>query len=229
MDISIRLRNIAALIDKCNCAADIGSDHGYLPVFLIKNDVCQKAIASDINKGPVERTRINVRLNDCEDRIDCRQGAGLRTIKPYEAECAVIAGMGGNLIRDIIEESPEVFRSLQYAVLQPVQNSEVLRKHIYEKGYRILEEELCIDENKFYEIIKVKYDNIEIKVDEIYYEVSSMLVEKKHPFMKDFINLKINKYMKISNSIIEDTLLAEKRKLEIRDKIFKLKELVKCL
>jgi tRNA (adenine22-N1)-methyltransferase len=229
MDISIRLRSIASMIDKCSCVADIGTDHGYLPVFLVKNSICSRAIASDINKGPVDKARTNVRFENCEDMIECRQGAGLMTIKPFEAECAVIAGMGGNLIRDIIEESPMVFKSLQYAVLQPVQNSEVLRKHIYEKGYRILDEELCIDESKFYEIIKVKYDNIKIEVDEIHYEVSNILIQKKHPLLEDFINLKISKYVKILNSIKEDTLLAQKRKIEIENKIFKLKELLKCL
>lgn len=229
MEIGIRLKSIASLIQNCDCIADIGTDHGYLPVFLVKNKIILSAIASDINKGPVDKARTNISIEDCDDKIECRQGAGLKTLKPFEVECAVIAGMGGNLIRDIIEESPQVFRNLKYAVLQPVQNSEVLRKHIYRKGYRILDEELCIDENKFYEIIKVKYDNVVEDVDEIYYEVSKILIEKKHPLIKDFINFKLNNYIKIFNSIKEDTVLATRRKTEIQYKISKLKELFTCI
>lgn len=229
MDISIRLKSIASLVEECDCVADIGTDHGYLPVFLAKNGICLRAIASDINKAPVDKARRNIKLQNCVHIIDCRQGAGLTTIKPFEADCAVIAGMGGNLIRDIIEESTEVFKSLNYTVLQPVQNSEVLREYIYKKGYKILDEELCLDENKFYEIIKVKYDNTVYDVNEIYYEISEILLEKKHPLMKDFINLKLNNYTRILNSIKKESILAEKRRNEITCKIIKLKELLECL
>lgn len=78
-------------------------------------------------------------------------------LKPNEVDSVVIAGMGGNLIRDIIEERLDVFKSLKYAVLQPVQNPEVLREYLYKRGFNILGEQLCIDESKYYEIIKVCY------------------------------------------------------------------------
>lgn len=229
MNISTRLKAIASLVDECDKIADIGTDHGYLPIFLMKNHVCEKAIASDINKGPVERAKENIIKEGLENNISCRLGPGMNTIKPHEVDCAIIAGMGGNLIRDIIEQDKEVFKSLKYLILQPVQNPDVLRKYIYDSGYEILEEELCVDENKYYEIIKVKYDEKPHKPDPIYYEVSSKLIEKKHPLIKEYIDFKIHKYNNVLSYISEDTALAEERKIQLNHKINKLEEKLKCL
>lgn len=229
MEISLRLRTVATMVDKCECIADIGTDHAYLPIYLIKNKICNKAIASDINKGPVEKARFNIKLENLQDKIQCRLGAGLKTIKHGEIQGIIIAGMGGNLIKDILDENIDIFKEVKFAVLQPVQNPEVLRKYIYEKEYKIIDEELCLDDGKFYEILKIAQEREPKELDSIFYEVGKVLFDKKHPVLKDFINVKINKYTKILNNIKEDTMLAQNRKNEIGYKIKKLKELLKCL
>lgn len=226
MELSTRLETIASMVDKCECVVDVGTDHGYIPIYLVRNNICNTAIASDINKGPVEKARFNVRIEGLEDKINCRLGGGLTTINKGEVQGIVIAGMGGNLIRDIIEERKEIFKEVEFAVLQPVQNPEVLREYIYQKGYKIIDEELCIDENRFYEIIKIKYDNNPKKVDEIFYEVGKSLVDKKHSLLPKFIEEKIKKYNKILLNIKENTELADKRKKELRVKIDRLEELL---
>lgn len=229
MELSLRLKTIVSLVDKCNCVADIGTDHGYVPIELIKNSICIKAIASDINKGPVKKANINITSEDLQEQIDCRMGSGLNTVKVGEAQGVIIAGMGGNLIRDIIEEGLEVFKKCEFVILQPVQNPEVLREYIYKKGYHIIDEELCIDENKFYEIIKIKYDNKVEKVDSIFYEVGKSLIDKKHHLVAKFIKFKILTYNKILGNIKDDTKLARDRKVDVKVKIQKLEELLKCL
>ncbi|MBU5483500.1 class I SAM-dependent methyltransferase [Clostridium sp. MSJ-11] len=229
MDISMRLKTMANMVDKCCCCADIGTDHGYIPIYLIKKGICDKAIASDINKGPCNKAKKNIKKEELEDKIECRIGGGLTTIKVGEANVAVIAGMGGNLIRDIIEESIEVFKNLDYVIVQPVQNPEVLREYIYSKGYTIIEEELCFEEEKYYEIMKIAYDNKIEKVDSIFYEVSYYLVKNNHPLIKEFTLNKINKYNKVLDYIKEDTEGAKIKKDEINKKICKLKELIACL
>lgn len=227
MELSLRLKTIASMVDKCECVADIGTDHGYIPIYLIRNGVCKRAIASDINKGPVEKAKFNVRIEDLQDKIDCRLGGGLSTLKEGEVQGIVIAGMGGNLIRDIIEENIDIFKEAEFAILQPVQNPEVLREYIYSKGYKIIDEELCIDENKFYEIIKIRYDNNVQIVDSIFYEVGEKLLSKNHPLVKDFIEYKIERCEKIFNNIKDNTDLAQKRKVELKENIKKLEELLK--
>jgi tRNA (adenine22-N1)-methyltransferase len=230
MELGIRLNKIASMVDNCECIADIGTDHAYIPIFLVQENLCNKAIASDINHGPVMKAESNVSNHNLENRIQCRQGGGLTTLKPGEAQCAIIAGMGGNLIRDIIEDSMEVFKELSSAILQPVQNPEVLRQYVYNSGYKIIDEELCYEDGKYYEMMKISYSDNYREAEPIFYEISQVLIEKKHPLIKQYISYKLNKYNKIYNSINESTDTAVARKKEVSYKIEKLEELQKlCL
>jgi tRNA (adenine22-N1)-methyltransferase len=229
MELSIRLGKTASLVEPCGCVADIGTDHAYIPIYLVKKGICGRAIASDINRGPIKKAERNISLHGLTDKIECRVGPGLNTLKKGEADVAIIAGMGGNLIRDILEERLDLFREFRYAVLQPVQNPEVLREYIYSKGYDIVDEELCIDENKYYEIMKIRFDEKKYEVDEIFFEVSEKLYKEKHPEIKDFIRHKAEKYRKILDKIQDETALALERKKELEKKLRKLEEMLECL
>lgn len=226
MIISDRLLKIASMVDKCNVVADIGTDHGYIPIHLIKNNVCNLAIASDINDGPVKKATFNVSIEGLSDKISCRKGGGLNTLKVNEANVVIIAGMGGNLIRDIIEEKKNIFSKLEYAILQPAQNPEVLRKHLYEQGYQILQEELCFDEGIYYEILKVRCGNNKQVKTELEYEIAPLLIENNHPLVKDFINSKIDRNNKIAERMEIKTEAAMKRKESLIEKNNKLKEIL---
>lgn len=231
MELSLRLRTICNMIDSCKTIADIGTDHGYIPIYLIKNKICEFAIACDINKGPLEKAKENIKLENLEDNISLRLGSGFNVITPGEANVAIIAGMGGHLIKDLIESGMEVFKSLDYLILQPVQNPDVLRKYIYDNGFEIIKEELCIDEKIFYEIIKIRYvnanENIRKVENNIFYEVSYDLIKQKHPLVNNFIQYKINRYSNILKYIQEDSSLATLRKKEVKEKIYKLEELLR--
>lgn len=229
MNLSDRLKVVGGMIKDVNTIVDVGTDHAYIPIYLIKNNIIEKAIASDINSGPVEKAKKNVSNYNLGDKIICRLGGGLTTVKPKEVDAAIIAGMGGNLIRDIIEESKEVFKNLDYAILQPVQNPEVLREYIYKSGYKIIDEELVKEEDKFYEIFKVKYDNKIKEVRPIHYEVSETLIKKKHPVMKEYLAFKLDKYTKIYSGLNQETESAIKRKEQLEKIIIKLKEFLQCL
>jgi len=226
MELGIRLENIASMVDKNDKIVDVGTDHAYIPIYLIKKGICESAIASDINKGPVDKARKNIALENLQQSIECRLGGGLTTVTPNEVQVAIIAGMGGNLIKDILEEGIDVFKNLEYCILQPVQNPEVVRKYIYDKGYNIIDEEICIEDDKFYEIIKVKYDNTPQKIDPIYYEIGKKLLDKKHPLIFPYIRYKVEKYYKAFNSILDNSPNAIARKEEIMNLIMKLKELL---
>lgn len=229
MEISDRLKCIASMVEKCDSIADIGTDHAYLPIYLIKKQICRSAIASDINKGPVEKAQFNIAFENVKNSIECRLGPGFTTIKPKEVNVAIIAGMGGNLIRDIIEEDLQVFKSLDYLVLQPMQNPDILRKYIYESGFTVLDEDLCKEEYKYYEVLKIRYNNKPRVLSQEYYEVSKSLLEKKHPLIREYICIKIKKYDKICNNINDQGAGAQKRKNNLEKKVIKLKEMVECL
>ena len=223
MIISRRLKLISGLIADVNSMVDVGTDHGYVPIDLIKANKIDFAIASDINKGPVEKAKKNVRDNNLQDKISCRLGGGLTTVSSGEVEAAVIAGMGGNLIRDILEESKEVFKSLKYVIVQPVQNPEVLRKYLYNSGCNIIDEWIIYDEEKYYEIMKISWGNKPKAVEPIYYEISEILLNKKDITYKEYLNYKLEKYLRVYEELKGDTENSRKRKEELSDKIEKIK------
>ncbi|GAA0747265.1 class I SAM-dependent methyltransferase [Clostridium oceanicum] len=227
MEISNRLKTVALMVDKCEKIVDVGTDHAYIPIYLLNKGLCKYAIASDINKGPIDKAKINIVRENLDKNIECRLGPGLTTVSPKEVQGAIIAGMGGHMIKDILEESKDVFKSLDFLVLQPVQNPDALRCYLYKNGYEIIEEQLAVDENRFYEIIKIKYDKIRVPIeDDIYYEIGKDLIDKKHPLLKRFLNHKIDVNLKILNNITQDTEGAMLRKRELKVKIQKLRELL---
>ncbi len=227
MELSTRLKTIANMVEQCDSVIDVGTDHGYIPIYLVENDMIKSAIASDINKGPVEKARNNITHNNVNSQICCRLGSGLSTVKKGEVQVAIIAGMGGNLIRDILEGDLDVVKLFKYMILQPVQNAEVLREYLYSTGYDIIDEEICKDDGKFYEIIKVRYNTKPIILDSIYYEISKILLQKKTLVMEKFIEFKLQKYTRIYNSLNEDTTAAKDRKEQLYNLITKLKEFLK--
>ena len=229
MELSKRLMKIASYVNYCEAIADIGTDHGYIPIYLVKNNKCNSAIASDINKGPIEKASTNIRFEGLSEKIKCLLGGGLKPLKVGEVNGVIIAGMGGNLIRDIILEDIEKVKLYDFLILQPAQNPEVLRKFLYNNNFEILNEDLILDDGKFYELFKVKYNENAKKInvkDEISYEISSILLESNNSLVNDYIKSKIKKYENIMTYIKDDTSLAKKKKDILNEKINKLKEMI---
>lgn len=230
MELSNRLNWIINKLDKCETIMDVGTDHGYIPIYLIKNNIAKKVIASDVNKSPLEKAKINAKLENISDKIDLRLGGGLEPLNLNEAQVAIIAGMGGNLIRDILENDIDKVNNLEYLVLQPAQNPEVLREYLYKNNYEILDEDLCFDEGKYYELFKVRYKKGDyINLEPIFYEISPVLLNKKSDILKEYIEDKIRNYKKISNFILDNTEHAISRKNELKEKIKRLEDLKKNL
>lgn len=193
MELSKRLKRIAEHVDKCESVADIGTDHGYIPIYLVKEGICKKAIASDINKGPIEKAKVNVAFEGVSNKIKCLLGPGLNPLKVGEVNGVILAGMGGNLTRDILLADMDKVKKYDFIILQPAQNPEVLREFLYKNDYEIIDEDLIKDEGRFYELFKVKYNENSEKLvfeDELYYEVSPLLREKNHSLFKEFIEEK---------------------------------------
>ena len=229
MELSKRLMKIASYVNYCEAIADIGTDHGYIPIYLVKNNKCSSAIASDINKGPIEKASTNIRFEGLSEKVKCLLGGGLKPLKVGEVNGVIIAGMGGNLIRDIILEDIEKVKLYDFLILQPAQNPEVLREFLYNNNFEILNEDLILDDGKFYELFKVKYNENAKKInvkDEISYEISSILLESNNSLVNDYIKSKIKKYENIITYIKDDTSLAKKKKDILNEKINKLKEMI---
>lgn len=147
-----RLQKIYDIVPPCTTAADIGTDHAYIPVCLCLSGKCQSAIASDIRKGPLERALATIEEYGAAS-VKTRLGSGLMTVKPNEAQAIIIAGMGGILIADIIETSKETALSASKLILQPMTAVPELREYLTENGFKIEKEYLVREEEKIYTVI----------------------------------------------------------------------------
>ncbi|MGL5417140.1 MAG: tRNA (adenine(22)-N(1))-methyltransferase [Clostridium sp.] len=219
MELSKRLEKILENVDETECLLDVGTDHGYIPIEAIKRGLAKKAIAADINKDPLDKAKLNAIFEGVDESIEVRLGNGLDVIDSNEVSTVVIAGMGGNLIRDILEKGKDKIKNTEI-ILLPAQNPEVLRKYLYTNGYKILKEDLCLDEEIFYEIFKVKVSSEEkTELEEIYYEISPVLIRDKNSLMKEFLEAKKEKANRILKNIVDESETAKLRRKELEEKI----------
>ncbi|MDZ4906988.1 tRNA (adenine(22)-N(1))-methyltransferase, partial [Clostridium perfringens] len=174
----------------------------------------------DINKEPLDKAKLNAILEGMGDELEFRLGDGLAVLGQGEVDVTVIAGMGGKLIRDILEAHIEKVNDMSYLILQPAQNPEVLREYLYNNNYEIISEDLCLDDNIYYELFKARRKEGEAtKLDSIYYEVSPKFLMSKHPLMKEYLISKVENYKKILGFITESTVNASERRKLVNEKI----------
>lgn len=151
-----RLRRLADLVPENARLADIGTDHGYIPVYLLQQGRISHAIAADIGAEPLEHARRTAQEYDCTEQIDFRLCDGLAGIKAEEADCILIAGMGGETIISILEHAPWLHGGGHRLLLQPQSRQELLRTWLTEHGFRILREHLALDKGTIYNVMQVE-------------------------------------------------------------------------
>lgn len=156
LELSPRLGAIAGLVpESCGCLADIGTDHGYVPVSLLLEGKIRRAGASDIGAPPLDHARRTAAQYGVTEKLDFRLGDGLSVLDPGEAEVIVIAGMGGDAITEILAAAPWS-RAGPLLLLQPMSKAEVLRAFLPENGYAVLAERLVQDTGVLYPILTVR-------------------------------------------------------------------------
>lgn len=155
MELSIRLRAVADLVTAGYTLADIGTDHAYLPISLLKEGRIPSAIAMDVNRGPLDIAGAHVAECGLADRVALRLSDGFSAIRPGEVESAVIAGMGGALVIRILREGADVVRSLKECILQPQSELDKVRTFLLEEGFFFLSEDMVKDGGKYYPMMRV--------------------------------------------------------------------------
>lgn len=189
--ITQRLQGIIDMVSG-EVAADIGCDHAYVPIRLIKEGHIKRAIACDKNKGPAGTALDNIRRNSLEDVIEVRVGEGLLPLSPGEADIIIIAGMGGKLIGDIIEQSPDVARYARL-VLQPMNFQAELRKKLFSLGYSIEKEGLRKEGFKIYNIFSAVKKEAEEKPPILYHLPKELFSDPLFPMLVDKKEREFNK------------------------------------
>lgn len=201
MELSKRLRAVAELVTPGYRVADIGTDHAYVPIWLVKEGKAPYAIAMDVNEGPLQRADEHIREYGLENQIRTRRSDGLKELNPYEADSMIAAGMGGALIIQILEKSPDVVCSLKECILQPQSEIAKVRKFLIKNGFFIEDENIVYEDGKFYPMMKVipgKKETLPYGEEE--YEYGRILLKKRHPVLKEFVFREI----RIRNGILKN-------------------------
>ncbi len=229
--LSARLKMVADYVNKCSVVADIGTDHGYIPIWLVKNNICKKAIAADISKGSCNKAQNNINFNKLEDKISVRCGNGLEVIDSNieNVDCIIISGMGGLMTVSVLESNTETVNNASQLVLQPQRDINEVRKYVINHNFKIIDENIIKDNNKYYTAINCINDMSEKYTEsELYF--GKYLVNYKSEIFKEYVNIEMNKlYNALLN--IKDNLSYDNmnRYNELKNKYNMYKEVYKCL
>lgn len=166
MKLDNRLMAIANLVRNGKDFADIGTDHAYLPVYLVEKGIINKAIASDLRVGPLENAKATVELYGYSDKIELRLSDGLDNFNENEVQEIAVAGMGGLLISSFIERTKWLKNKDIHLILQPMTHVEDLRKSLFDNGFIIDNEVVAEDGDKSYIVLSAYfYDNVTAYTD----------------------------------------------------------------
>jgi len=179
---------------------DIGTDHAYIPIYTCQNGLTDRAIACDINPGPLEIAKKNINNFGLNKMIETRLCSGFDAVKPGEAECAVIAGMGGGLIIDIIKNAHNVVQALNSLILQPQLDIPSVRRYIHLVGYRITKECLVEDASKFYNVIVCEKGE-DASYTEAEYIIGKKLIESHSETFEKYLRKQLVSLEKIKSNI----------------------------
>lgn len=154
MLLSDRMRAVVGLVQPCKSIADIGCDHGYVAMELVRSNICRHVIAMDIHRGPLERARHNIADYDMLDYIEIRLSDGVKALNAGEAEGIICAGMGGKLIISILEQGKELVEEMNQVILQPQSELNEVREYLREKGFLIEKEDMIYEDGKYYPMMR---------------------------------------------------------------------------
>lgn len=196
--LSKRLQAVYQMVDANTRVADIGSDHAYLPVELIEEKVANYAIAGEVAKGPMSRSKEDVEKFGLSDKIDVRLGDGLAVIKADDLiDTVVIAGMGGILIQSILTNATEEQLShVKTLVLQPNIGEPLVRRWLVENSFKIIDEDIVEEDHHVYEIIKAEKVTEPVTLTDAEFLMGPVLIQKKTPTFVAKWEHKLNGYHK---------------------------------
>lgn len=226
--LSKRLQQVAQTVKNGELIADIGTDHAYIPIYLIKNKITKKAIAADISKGSCKKASLNINLRGLSDLIDVRCGNGLEVIEENEEpNVIVIAGMGGLMTISVLESNKRAVQCADQLVLQPQRDIEKVRKYIHSICFKIESEKMLKEGDKFYNIINAVKGCEEYT--EIEYLFGKKLIEERSSVLKEYVDTENNKLL----TVLENMKNAAKENTADYERLNRLSEkyneVMKCL
>lgn len=227
MKLSKRLETIASMVPAAaadGLVADVGTDHGFVPIWLVEQKKAGRALAMDVRSGPLQRAQEHIREHKLEQAIETRLSDGLAGLKPYEADTVVIAGMGGELMLRILRDGGHVRDTVRHWVLSPQSELREFRHGLEKLGLAIVREVMVEEDGKYYTIMlaepgKMHYDG------EYQYRYGDCLIRDKSPELAALLKKEERQYKEIISRLqLQQGEAAKSRLAEMRQKLEEIKE-----
>lgn len=214
MKLSNRLEMVVSFVKPGESAADVGTDHGHVPVELVRRGIVKHAYAMDVRKGPLSKAEENIAAAGMKEKIETRLSDGVQKLSAGEAESVIIAGMGGELVIHIMENGRHVWETVEQWVLSPHSEIHKVREWLEINGFRIAKEDMVFEEGKFYTVLDVRKCECKVKTDlteEMGEDARLSLIQDKFELEKRY------RYgtclRKAKNAVFADFLKDEEEKL----------------
>ncbi|SDI94924.1 tRNA (adenine(22)-N(1))-methyltransferase [Salimicrobium halophilum] len=230
MELSERLSLLSKFLPEDAQFADIGSDHAYLPVSFCQKHPEARAIAGEVNEGPLRSAQSEITRQELEDRVEARLGDGLEVLENGEVNAVVIAGMGGPLIASILDKGKDKLEGVQRLLLQPNIHAVAVRRWLEEHGFCLVHEEILEENGHVYEILIADRHADESLYSEENKEVEMwlgplLMKQKAAPFMKKWES-HLNNRERILKQLELSSQNQEEKKRELTREIGQLKEVL---
>lgn len=223
MNLSNRLFAVAAMVSQGCRVADVGTDHAYVPIYLVKNGIIPSAIAMDIRQGPLDRAKDHIKEYEVDANIQTRLSDGVAALMPGEVDSLVIAGMGGNVMIHILQGAGHVISTLSECILQPQSEIARFRYFLDRNGFKTVQENIVEEEGKFYPMMRVippqgKTLFLLEECPELgpEFRYGKLLLESRHPVLKVFLEKELHKNNKIIQNMEKFSNNGSKRIQELQ-------------
>ena len=204
--LSERMKAITRMVTPGMRVCDLGCDHGFVSIYLAKENIAPSVLAMDIGKGPLTQAQLHIEEAGLSDRITTRLSDGLKQYQEGEADCLIIAGMGGPLMQEILSDKKA--ESFEELVLSPQSEIAEFRKFLTDRGLQIIAEDMICEDEKYYQIMKARWSRKEneasgsitipdTKQEEIECRFGPLLLAQRHPVLKQYLEKEEHKYIRL--------------------------------
>ncbi|MGN0242886.1 MAG: tRNA (adenine(22)-N(1))-methyltransferase [Lachnospiraceae bacterium] len=202
MSFSNRMKMVASFVPEGSRIADIGTDHAFVPIELVRSGKIPSAIAMDINPGPLDKAICNIKEFGLSHQIQCRLSDGLENLKDEEADVIIMAGMGGDLMIQILEKGSHALITPKGLVLQPQSEWGRVRHYLHDHGFRIDREEMIVEDGKYYVAMYV-FRGLESYQEEYQYEFGKLLIDNRNQDLYRYLKKEETTYSHIFRELKE--------------------------
>lgn len=199
------METVISFVDSKTTVADVGTDHGFIPIELVRRGLAAGAVAMDVRQGPLKQAREHIRQHGLEEKIETRLGDGVEKLKPGEADTVVIAGMGGQVMIHILENGRHLWRSVRHWILSPQSELDKVRRFLHRNGFDITKEKMVEDEGKYYTVMDVVFGGDRKgpreELTQIQYLYGPRLIENRDQVLMEFLGREVRQLAQIAKKL----------------------------